>query len=471
VAFSGFPILLVFLPLALCSFAVFASRGEARAKSCLIALSVVFYSMGTGACLPLLLLSVAGNYWLVRQMYGSARAAWWAGWGVAVNLAVLAWFKYLIPNPVPPLGLSFFTFTQIGCLLHHASGDIAPPRARDYVMFAAFFPGLTAGPILNPGEMLPQLARDGDWRMTSDRLAIGIGFFIIGLLKKTILADPLAGVVASGFADPSHLTFFSAWQAACSYSLQLYFDFSGYTDMAIGLAWMFGLRFPDNFDQPYRATSVIDYWRRWHMSLTRFLMMNVHAPLTMAVLRWRRGHGLSVGNAAQKTVTGFAGMIAGPVVLTMALISLWHGAAWTFLLFGAVHTVFLLVNHLWRLHRLPALPPVSGMALTYFCILVASVVFRASDLSNAGSLLAGMAGWHGLETASLNRHAFMEIVWLAGLYAIVWAAPTTRQIMQGEPASRLAWRPTWPWAVVMGCCASLGLLVAGGTGEFLYFRF
>jgi alginate O-acetyltransferase complex protein AlgI len=189
------------------------------------------------------------------------------------------------------------------------------------------------------------------------------------------------------------------------------------------------------------------------------------------VLRWRRGHGPSVGNAAQKTVTGFAGMIAGPVVLTMALISLWHGAAWTFLLFGALHTVFLLVNHLWRLHRLPALPPVSGMALTYFCILVASVVFRASDLSNAGSLLAGMAGWYGLETASLNRHAFMEIVWLAGLYAIVWAAPTTRQIMQGEPASRLAWRPTWPWAVVMGCCASLGLLVAGGTGEFLYFRF
>jgi alginate O-acetyltransferase complex protein AlgI len=319
--------------------------------------------------------------------------------------------------------------------------------------------------------MLPQLARDGDWRMTSDRLAIGIGFFIIGLLKKTILADPLAGVVASGFADPSHLAFFPAWQAACSYSLQLYFDFSGYTDMAIGLAWMFGLRFPDNFDQPYRATSVIDYWQRWHMSLTRFLMTNVHAPVTMAVLRWRREHGLPIGNAAQKTVAGFACMIAGPVLLTMALIALWHGAAWTFLVFGALHSVFLLINHLWRLHRLPALPRVASIGLTYLCVLVASVVFRAADLPSAGSLLAGMAGGHGFGIACPDLRDILDVAWLAGLYAIVWTAPTTRQVMQHPAATRPGWRPTPLWAVVMGCCASAGLLFAGGTGEFLYFRF
>jgi alginate O-acetyltransferase complex protein AlgI len=376
-----------------------------------------------------------------------------------------------MPDPVPPLGLSFFTFTQVGCLLYHASGEIVPPRARDYVLFAVFFPALTAGPILNPVEMLPQFTRNQPWNVSSDHLAIGFGFFVIGLLKKTALADPLAGVVASGFADPSGLTFFPAWQAACSYSLQLYFDFSGYTDMAIGLAWMFGLRFPDNFDQPYRATSVIDYWQRWHMSLTRLLMTHVHAPLTMAVLRWRRDHGLPIGNAAQKIVTGFAVMIAGPALLTMTLISLWHGAAWTFLLFGAVHTTFLLVNHLWRLHQLPTPPRVPAIALTYLCVLVASVIFRASDVSSAGSLLAGMAGWHGFEIAFGDPRAVLDVAWLAGLYAIVWAAPTTRQVMLGQPSARLTWRPTRTWAVAMGCCATFGLLLAGGTGEFLYFRF
>ncbi|PPQ36020.1 MBOAT family O-acyltransferase [Rhodopila globiformis] len=469
-AFSGFPFLLGFLPLALCAFAVCARRGEAWAKACLIALSVLFYGVGQPACLPLLL-SVVGNYWLLRRMHGSPRAASWAGWGVTANLAVLAWFKYLGPDPVPPLGLSFFTFTQIGGLLYHASGDIAPPRARDYALFAAFFPALTAGPILNPADMLPQLSRDRDWRLGSDQLAVGFGFFVIGLLKKTALADPLAGVVASGFADPSGLTFFPAWQAACSYSLQLYFDFSGYTDMAIGLAWMFGLRFPDNFDQPYRAASVIDYWQRWHMSLTRFLMTHVHTPLTLAVLRWRRAHGLPIGNAAQTTVTGFAAMIAGPVLMTMTAISLWHGAAWTFLLFGLLHAVFLLVNHLWRLHRLPALPRIAAIALTYLCVLVASVVFRAGDVSSAGALLAGMAGWHGVAITFDDPRAVLDIAWLAGLYAIVWAAPTTRQVMQGPAPARLAWRPTPVWAVAMGCGATFGLLLAGGTGEFLYFRF
>jgi alginate O-acetyltransferase complex protein AlgI len=189
------------------------------------------------------------------------------------------------------------------------------------------------------------------------------------------------------------------------------------------------------------------------------------------VLRWRRNHGLSIGNAAQKTVAGFVGMIAGPVLLTMTLISLWHGAAWTFLVFGVLHTVFLLVNHLWRLHRLPTLPRVASIALTYLCVLVASVLFRASELSSAGSLLAGMVGWHGFTIGLPHLRDIIDVLWLASLYAIVWMAPTARQIMQNEITTRLGWRPTPTWAVVMGCCASAGLLLAGGTGEFLYCRF
>ena len=468
-SFSGFPFLLGFLPLFLCGYALASQWGEVWAKLWLIAASLLFYGAGSEAFLPLLVLSVGGNFLFLHAMHGARGSGWWAVAGVAVNLAVLGWFKYLDPQAV--LGLSFFTFTQIGCLLHHADGDTPPPRARDYALFAAFFPALLAGPILNPREMLPQFARIGGWRLTADNLATGGGFFVIGLLKKTLLADPLSTVVGPGFADPGNLTLFPAWQAAASYSLQLYFDFSGYTDMAIGLAWMVGLRFPDNFDRPYRSTSVIAYWQRWHMSLTRFLTSNIHAPLTLAVLRWRRGHALPIDAAAQATAAGFSTMIGAPVVATIVLIALWHGATLPFLLFGLLHAVFLLVNHAWRLQRMPALPAVPGVALTYLCVLAGSVLFRATTVGDAASMLAGMAGLHGIGGLRPNIHAIADVLWLLILYAIVWLAPTTRWWMLGGSAARFAWRPSPRWAVAMGCAATLGLLAAGGTGEFLYFRF
>ncbi len=448
--FSDFPFLLAFLPVFLCGMAVAGRRGEAWAKAWLIVCSLLFYGVGAPWFLPLLILSVIGN-WCLLQAQGR-----WAIPGVVLNLAVLGWFKYL--DAVPVLGLSFFTFTQIGCLLHFADGETPPPKLRDYALFAAFFPALMAGPILNPREMLPQFARTQGWGLTVSDLATGGGIFLLGLLKKTLLADPLSGVVAPGFADPAALTLLPAWQAASSYSLQLYFDFSGYTDMAIGLAWMVGLRFPDNFDRPYRASSVIAYWQRWHMSLTRFLMTNVHAPLTLAVLRWRSARRLPIGAASQRTVSGFLTMIGLPVTATILLVSLWHGATLPFLAFGLLHAAFLLVNHGWRVNRLPAPPMLLSVALTYLCVLVGAVVFRSTSLGAAGSLLA-----------EPDMIATADVLWLLALYAIVWFAPTTRQWMLS--GARFAWRPSPGWAVAMGCAATLGVLAAGGNREFLYFRF
>jgi D-alanyl-lipoteichoic acid acyltransferase DltB (MBOAT superfamily) len=468
-AFSSFPFLLGFLPLVLCGFAVAGRWGEIWAKNSLIAASLLFYAAGAPAFLPLLVLSISGNLACLHAMHRSDRAGRWAAGGVALNLAVLGWFKYL--DAQPALGLSFFTFTQIGCLLHHAGGDTPPPRLRDYALYAAFFPALLAGPILNPREMLPQFARTAGWQLTADNLAIGSGFFVAGLLKKTLLADPLATLVNAGFTDPIALTLFPAWQAATAYSLQLYFDFSGYTDMAIGLAWMVGLHFPDNFDQPYRAPSVIAYWQRWHMSLTRFLMTTVHAPLTLAVLRWRRSHGWPIDARSQATPGGFLVMIGMPVVLTMVLVALWHGATLPFLLFGLLHAGFLLVNHAWRVNRGPPLPIAASVALTYLCVLAASVLFRATTVAQAGSIWAGMAGLHGIGAFEPDIHGGADVLWLLALYAIVWLAPSTRQWMQGQPGIRFRWRQSPRWAVVMGCGATLGLLAAGGTGEFLYFRF
>jgi alginate O-acetyltransferase complex protein AlgI len=273
--------------------------------------------------------------------------------------------------------------------------------------------------------MLPQFARNG-WRLTADNLAVGSGFFLIGLLKKTLLADPLSAVVSAGFADPAHLTLFPAWQAAASYSLMLYFDFSGYTDMAIGLAWMVGLRLPDNFDQPYRAPSVIAYWQRWHMSLTRFLMINVHAPLVLTILRWRKRHGHRIDARAQRTVEGFLTMIAAPLVATMVLVALWHGATLPFLLFGLLHAAFLVLNHTWRLVRAPVLPGLGSIALTYLCVLVGSVLFRASTAADATSMLAGMAGLRGIGLVQPDIHVLIDIAWLLSLFAIVWVVPSSR---------------------------------------------
>ena len=429
-AFSGFPFLLGFLPLVLCGCAVTGRWGEVPFKIWLILASLLFYGVGSAAFLPLLILSAAGNFGLLHAMHGSARPGRWAAVGVVINLGILGWFKYLDAQPV--LGLSFFTFTQIGCLLYHADGATPPPRLRDYALFAGCFPALLAGPILNPRELLPQFARVGGWRLTADNLATGTGFFLLGLLKKTLLADPLSTVVDPGFADPGNLTLFPAWQAAASYSLQLYFDFSGYTDMAIGLAWMVGLRFPDNFDRPYQATSMIAYWQRWHMSLTRFLMTNVHAPLTLAILRRRRGHGWSIDAASQATSGGFFAMIGAPVVATMLLVSLWHGATLPFLLFGLLHAAFLLINHSWRVRRGPMLPKLGGAALTYLCVLTASVLFRATTVGAAGAMLAGMVGLHGVAAIQPDIHLAADVGWLVALYGIVWLAPTTRQWMLGR---------------------------------------
>lgn len=470
-AFNGFAFLLGFLPVVLIGYAVMSRIGTGWAKSWLIAASLVFYAAGAPDFLPLLIASVIGNLLLLRVIHRSAWPQRWAGTGVALNLAVLAWYKYLGTDSLPPLGLSFFTFTQIGCLLYHADGSTQPPRLRDYALFAGFFPALLAGPILNPRDMLPQFARTEGWRLTADNVAVGSGFFIIGLLKKTLLADPLATLVSAGFADPAHLTLFPAWQAATSYSLMLYFDFSGYTDMAIGLAWMVGLRFPDNFDQPYRATSVIAYWQRWHMSLTRFLMTHVHAPLTLAVMRGRKARGVPVNGQAQRTAGGFVSMIAMPLAVTMMLVALWHGATWPFLVFGLLHAGFLIVNHFWRLVQAPVLPRVASIALTYLCVLVGAVLFRAATVSDAGEMLAGMVGLHGRTGLQFDYPTAIAVLWLLCLYVIVWFVPSTRQWMQAGSADRLAWTPSPRWALVMGCAATLGLLAAGGTGEFLYFRF
>ena len=482
-----------FLPVVFAGFALACRLGRTAAVAWLVLASLVFHGWWNIASTPVLLLSILGNFAAARLILATEGRASHAVLTTAIllNLAALGWYKYLaalldfwrlqggpdtgFDQPVLPLGISFFTFTQIAWLLDcHAR--LEPRRALlDYTLFVTFFPHLIAGPLLNGREILPAFADPSTWRPSSRDVMVGGGIFLIGLLKKTLLADPVAALVAPGFAHPEMLTLLPAWRSALAWSMQLYFDFSGYSDMAVGLARVFGVTFPANFNAPYKARSVIDYWQRWHISLTRFLMSTLHTPLTLAILRHRRARGLASDRRAQRTLTGFATMLALPVAVTMGLAGLWHGAGLTFLVFGLLHAAFLIVNHAWRLWRPngKAAPPtragtVGAVLLTYLCVLTGAVIFRASTLDSAVSLFTAMLGFNGA-VLTYDPRGLMDAVWLAGLHALVWGAPTTQEIMAGS--SPLTWRPTLPWAAAFGAAATLGLLSIGGTGEFLYFRF
>ena len=492
--FNSYLFLGGFLPVTCAGFVLARRWGRIAVAGWLLLASLVFYGWWDIAFLPVLLLSIMGNFAAARLILATGGRVSLALLIAALllNLAALGWYKYLaaflgfwrahggpdlaFDQPALPLGISFFTFTQIAWLLDcHAR--LEPRRAPlDYALFVTFFPHLIAGPIVNGRDMLPAFADPAAWRPSARDLLTGGGIFLIGLLKKTLLADPLAALAAPGFAHPETLTLLPAWRAALAWSLQLYFDFSGYSDMAVGLARLFGVSFPVNFNAPYKARGVIDFWQRWHISLTRFLMSTIHTPLTLAILRRRRARGLATDRRAQRTLGGFVTMLALPVVATMGLAGLWHGAGLTFLVFGLLHAAFLLVNHAWRLWRLAGRPIAapawlaagSAVLLTYLCVVTGAVIFRSPTLTTAASLLTAMLGCNGVDLMP-DPHGLREAAWLAGLHALVWGAPTTQAIMTGS--SRFAWRPTLPWAAAFGTAATLGLLSIGGTGEFLYFQF
>ena len=496
-SFQSYAFLLLFLPVALALTAAVRRWAPGAVKPVLIGASVVFYASWVPATLPVFVASVAGNRAASAAFDrltspGARRCLLLAA--IAGNLLLLIWFRYLfawllaldtwfgtglgIAEPLAPLGISFFTFTQIGYLLDRHAG-LEPHRVLvDQVLFVAFFPSQIAGPVLTAREMMPQFAALDRSGPTAEDLARGTGIFLIGLVKKTLLADPLLPVVNAGYADPAALGLFGAWQAALAYWLMLYLDFSAYSDMAVGLARVFGLRYPWNFASPYQARGVIEYWQRWHISLTRFFMATLHAPLTMAVLRWRRTHGFGVDRTAQGRVGGFLAMHALPLFVTMTLAGIWHGASLTFLAFGLLHAAFLAVNHAWRLMRPRPRPGHwrhgASVALTCLCVLVGSVFFRAPTLDAAGAMLAGMAGLHGLGPMGFGSVAptardVADALGLVLLLAFVWAAPNTRAVMDGE--AWWSWRPNLGWAAASGAVLTMGLLSAGGTAEFLYARF
>src|SRR5215469_4439172 len=355
--FTSFNFIFIFLPIALVGYYLLAQVGTSYAVGWLVLTSLAFYAAWNPTFVLLLICSIAFNFMVGRSMLkregdlAAKSRRYLLVLGVAANLLVLFSFKYLGPivswghsislisprfdfNVVLPLGISFFTFTQLGYLVDCYHGRGKDFDLTRYAAFVTLFPHLIAGPILHIREIGPQLLDPDTYRLRSRNLCIGTSFFIIGLAKKVLLADPLADVVKIGFAHPGDFAMFATWLYALGYSLQLYFDFSGYSDMAVGLAYMFGIRFPINFDSPYKSRNIIDFWQRWHATLTRYLTSLLYTPIAVYTNRRRLRKGHSTPNRHVKTFASFHSIVLVPILITMTLAGIWHGAGLQFLVFG-----------------------------------------------------------------------------------------------------------------------------------------
>lgn len=508
--------------------ALLAVRSPRFRVTWLLSCSLAFYAWWDPRFLALLIVSITINYMLGLLIEtvrcGKRRADATLTVAIVANLSVLAYYKYAFflseslgfdvsnsymhENILLPLGISFFTFEQIGYLVDVRRGESAERVPVRYALFVAFFPRLVAGPILRAHELLPQL---GDalarTKPPYQDVAIGITLFFIGLFKKTFLADgiaPYASPVFDAAENGQDIDFIVAWIGALAYTFQLYFDFSAYSDMAIGCARCLGIRFPMNFFSPYKARSIIEFWHRWHMTLSRFLKDYLYIPL---------------GGSRCGLIRRYTNLL-----LTMLLGGLWHGANWTFVVWGGLHGLYLIVNHGWRALCQRHGPLASlwsgrfgvlvGWSLTFLSVVVAWVFFRAPSLDGAFSILAGMAGMHGIVLPTVARGLIeplglpMEILglrfgnvsgsfllggmtWVAALLAVATLAPNPYQILErwqptlrafeagrAKPELRnsrldlkFQWRPSPAWAVFVAVLAVLGFVSISRGGEFLYWQF
>jgi len=524
--FNSASFMFYFLPATLLGFVALGRFGRRAVIGWLALMSLVFYGVWKPQYVVVLLGSMLMNYAISRMIaaHRDARAGtWWMVAGIALNLGVLAYFKYLFrflvfmnqmqftqqqwQHIILPLGISFFTFTQIAYLVDLRQGEAEKQDFLSYALFVTFFPHLIAGPILHHKEMMPQFAGNKRYRLDWGDLATGMSWFVLGLAKKVVIADRIAPFADAAFAAPHGLGMWSAWIGVLNYSMQLYFDFSGYSDMAVGLARMFSIRFPYNFNSPYKATNIIDFWARWHMTLTRYLTLYLYNPVALAVSRRRMARGLPVSKKASRTPGGFAMMIALPTCFTMFLAGVWHGAGLQFIIFGMLHAVYLSVNHGWRLwQNKPASAPRKwwsaslGLALTYVCVVVAQVFFRADSTRDALALLAGMFGMHGLGMpAGLAVHLHVQsgpgavsakALAVLALFPFCWLLPNVQELlgqaevgrfeigggMTARIANALLWRPQVgrrlaAWGVAMAACLIAVLYYISYSTSFLYFQF
>jgi alginate O-acetyltransferase complex protein AlgI len=520
-SFNSVVFIFGFLPAALLGYYILAlTRLHVLRLPFLIVATLAFYARGSAHFLPLLFGSVAFNYLcgllITRLPQPWSRLALWVG--VSANVAALLWFKYAnflvdslsaafgldveLGRIALPLAISFYTFQQIAHLVDLSRGRIEQPRIVDYFAFILFFPQLLAGPISLSREMIPQLRERPVARRVLGNILAGLLIFGIGLFKKTVIADSFAlwtGPMFDAAAKGETPSFLAAWGGVLAYTNQVYFDFSGYSDMAIGVARMFGILLPLNFHSPLRAHSIADLWRRWHITLGRFVQSYIYQPLAVPLTRLAANMRLGKGGTL-----AVATLI--PSFVSMVIIGAWHGASWTFVLFGAMHGSFMVINEIWNFvmkarrkkkakgEKGAAMPKREipwGIPLTFLCFALAIVPFRSADLPTTGRIFSAMAGASG--ASPWEQWPVLTPLGAWGLFpliafgiAIIWALPNTQQIMTrvtpvlewarwqkiGVAPVRVEWRPAAVPTLIAGAVLMLGIIfVARGSTQFVYFAF
>tara|TARA_Y100000746_G_scaffold26393_1_gene20191 strand:- start:9483 stop:11027 length:1545 start_codon:yes stop_codon:yes gene_type:complete len=512
--FNSYLFILAFLPTALIGFYILANKNHQKLSiSWLILSSLLFYSWWNPAYLWLISFSVLFNFYIGRLLLRDNNF-YTLCIGVISNLLLLAYFKYgnffvdninnilskniTLDEIILPIAISFFTFQQIAFLVDTYRGETKRTNFLNYCLFVTFFPQLIAGPIVHHSEMLPQFKDKKFLIFQPSNIVIGITIFSIGLFKKSILADGIADYSSPVFEAAEFgnlITFFEAWGGALAYSFQLYFDFSGYSEMAIGLGRMFGIILPINFYSPYKANNIIDFWKRWHITLSRFLQKYLYIPL---------------GGNRKGTSRRYINLL-----ITMFLGGLWHGAGWNFLIWGAIHGFYLVINHSWRyLYSISIIKSLNitrigiifSRAITFLAIVFAWVIFRSETLEGAIIFYRGMLGLNGfslpIQMADQTHYLdllfpFIQIdanglgsfgsplgfIWLGILLWIVWFTPNTIELINdnkfnkkdfrimASARNRYYWSPTKIWAFLSAFMAVISILSLNEVSEFLYFQF
>jgi len=513
--FNSFSFLLLFFPITALVFFWIAKKNNHMAATWLALASLFFYGWWSVQYIPLLLASIGFNYWAAWQIghaTGKARSRWLA-FAVIADLSLLAYFKYAdffitsinviahanlpVLHVILPIGISFFTFTQIAFLVDTYQRKVSEYRFTHYLLFITYFPHLIAGPVLHHKEMMPQFDEAKTYRFSMANMAVGLTIFTIGLAKKVLIADNLAPHATFFFDKTDGPTFLIAWGGVMAYAFQLYFDFSGYSDMAIGLSRIFGICLPLNFNSPYKSVNIIEFWRRWHITLSRFLRDYLYVAL---------------GGNRKGPIRRYVNLM-----MTMLLGGLWHGAGWNFVIWGALHGCYLMLNHAWigladflRFPRSSFVWNWLSIWLTFISVCFAWVFFRATDFSRAMEIVKAMLAMSGigipesigaylgswkpiLEKYGVNFYLgggsrfIQTYAWVIAAAWIAFLMPNTQQIMDrfqpaldyisktdratGRLSSQVHWLPNRRSAVCIGILLLFCLLSLTRPAEFLYFQF
>jgi alginate O-acetyltransferase complex protein AlgI len=541
--FNSPEFLFAFLPAALAGFCLLGSVSRVLAIYLLMLVSLVFYAWWRPVNVLIIAPAIIVNFvtasvllWLNDSKGSPNISKTVLLIGILFNVGFLGFFKYtdfvfgtiddvfgmnlVLRHIILPLGISFITFQKIAFLVDVQAGRVKAFTLRDYCTFVLFFPQLIAGPIVHYREMMPQF-HALPCRFDKENFAVGVTLLSLGLFKKIVLADKIALLVTPIYqqsAAVGETSFLMAWMAATGFTLQIYFDFSGYSDMALGLGRFFGIRLPQNFDSPLRATSIIDFWLRWHMTLTRFLTAYVYNPLQLWLTRRRLAKGRRGFGGPNTELGAFLSLLMAPTILTMFVSGLWHGAGYGFIVWGLLHGFYLTINHGWRAVAARLWPdrksyilvmkPV-GWVLTFVSVTAAMVLFRSTTITSAADMMKGLAGLNGIAlpealfdrsgplggvalhrlgivAASWDVRDFAKLaIWISGLMVVALACPNTLQILSRyEPAlgvkpqpprqgigQILEWKASLPWAIVVSGIAAVAIASINGPSEFLYWQF